>query len=427
MSIELRPLGVKCNIKCVYCYQEPQRFAGNISKEYDLNAMHKAIVDAGSAFTIFGGEPLIIPLPDLEEILRWGFELYGKSSIQTNGTLIKRHHIDLFKKYNVSVGMSVDGPDELNDARRAGNTAQTRRLTQNTLDAIDLLLEAGITPGLIVTLHRLNAVGEGREKLKVWIKSLEAKGIRSLRLHVLEIDNYDTQSNLELTPEENIEAFFDLLDFETSDLKKLKFDLLKDAKATMQGKDVSVSCIWKSCDPYTTDAVQGIEGFGQRSNCGRTNKDGIDFVKAEQRGFERQLALYHTPQEYDGCAGCKFFLVCKGQCPGTSKNGDWRNRTRDCEFWKAILSRIEATILQEGGTPVSLHPRLSELEQHALSNWISGVRFNINDLLGKINGTAASVKLSKGRNHGDHSDHQDSEDPNFHHTDTDHGDGHSAL
>lgn len=422
MSIELRPLGVKCNIKCVYCYQNPQRFAGNVSREYDMDAMRKAIVEEGSAFTLFGGEPLIIPLTDLEEIFRWGMELYGKSSIQTNGTLIKPHHIKLFKKYNVSVGMSVDGPDELNDARRAGNELQTRRLTQNTLAAIDMLLEENITPGLIVTLHRLNGVGQGREKLKAWIQTLEAKGIRSLRLHVLEVDDYDTQSNLALTPEENIEAFFDLLDFERKSLKKLKFDLLKDAKSTMMGRDQSVSCIWKTCDPYTTDAVRGIEGFGQRSNCGRTNKDGIDFVKAGTRGFERQLALYHTPQEYNGCSGCRFFLVCKGQCPGTAKNGDWRNRTRDCEFWKAILSRIESIIIEDGGSPVSLHPRLKELEEYALSHWMAGARFNIADLLKKLDGSGDVNEPFIPTTHGDHSDHQDSDAVGFYHTDTDHGD-----
>ncbi len=28
MSVELRPLGVQCNIQCQYCYQNPQRDAG---------------------------------------------------------------------------------------------------------------------------------------------------------------------------------------------------------------------------------------------------------------------------------------------------------------------------------------------------------------------------------------------------------------
>lgn len=32
MSVELRPLGVQCNIKCTYCYQNPLRDAGNLPR-----------------------------------------------------------------------------------------------------------------------------------------------------------------------------------------------------------------------------------------------------------------------------------------------------------------------------------------------------------------------------------------------------------
>ncbi len=81
------------------------------------------------------------------------------------------------------------------------------------------------------------------------------------------------------------------------------------------GEDHGTSCIWNACDPYTTQAVRGVAGQGQRNNCGRTNKDGIDFGKADTPGYERYLALYQTPQEAGGCSGCSFFLMCKGQCP----------------------------------------------------------------------------------------------------------------
>ena len=105
------------------------------------------------------------------------------------------------------------------------------------------------------------------------------------------------------------------------------------------------------CDPFTTRAVQGVEGHGQRSNCGRTNKDGIDFVKADREGFERYLALYHAPQEAGGCQDCRFFLMCKGQCPGGAINGDWRNRSSKCDLWMALFERFEAELIAEGRTP----------------------------------------------------------------------------
>ena len=44
MSVELRPLGVTCNIACQYCYQHPQRDVEDVSKRYDMALMKDAIL-----------------------------------------------------------------------------------------------------------------------------------------------------------------------------------------------------------------------------------------------------------------------------------------------------------------------------------------------------------------------------------------------
>ena len=82
MSVEVRPLGVNCNIGCLYCYQNPQRDAGNLTKKYDLEAIKKAVELENDDFILFGGEPLMVPLEDLEELWAWGFEKYGKNDDQ---------------------------------------------------------------------------------------------------------------------------------------------------------------------------------------------------------------------------------------------------------------------------------------------------------------------------------------------------------
>jgi sulfatase maturation enzyme AslB (radical SAM superfamily) len=63
MSVELRPLGVACNIQCQYCYQNPQRDAGNVPRSYDLDAMKAAVEREGGPITLFGGEALLVPEP----------------------------------------------------------------------------------------------------------------------------------------------------------------------------------------------------------------------------------------------------------------------------------------------------------------------------------------------------------------------------
>src|SRR5258708_24979941 len=114
MGVELRPLGVNCNIACQYCYQNPIRDAGNLIKTYDIGAMKDAIKRDGGPFTMFGGEPLLMPEEDLEEMWAWGLEQFGSNGIQTNGALINDNHVRMFQQYKVNVGISVDGPNDLN-------------------------------------------------------------------------------------------------------------------------------------------------------------------------------------------------------------------------------------------------------------------------------------------------------------------------
>jgi|ERR1700731_1388965 len=286
MTVELRPFGVLCNIQCTYCYQNPQRDAGNVSKSYDLELMKSAIKREGGPFTLFGGEPLLLPERDLEELWSWGFQQFGKNSVQTNGTMIRDYHIRMFKQHRVQVGISIDGPRELNDLRWAGSLDATRMSTAKTESAIKLLCREGIPPSLIVTLHRINALPTKFLAMDEWFRELDSIGIRFVRLHILESETPAIRQKYALSTAENTEAFLHFCQLESS-FNDLKFDVFADMERLLRGDGGKVSCIWGSCDPYTTAAVRGVEGHGQRSNCGRTNKDGISFVKEESAGFER--------------------------------------------------------------------------------------------------------------------------------------------
>ena len=406
MSVELRPLGVKCNIQCVYCYQNPQRDAGNVQHSYDLERMKSAVEAEGGGFTLFGGEGLMVPERDLEALWAWGLEKYGGNNIQTNATLITDSHIRLFKRYKVQVGISVDGPGELNDARWVGSLARTREATGRTHAAIERLCQEGIPPSLIVTLHRGNATADKLPVLHEWFRRLERMGVRHARIHILEMDSGEVRQRYGLTSEENLEAFLGFARLE-KELRTLRLDVFEDMRRLLRGQDNSTTCVWNACDPYTTRAVRGVEGNGQRSNCGRTNKEGIDFTKATTEGFERYLALYHTPQEHGGCQGCRFFLMCKGQCPGTAIDGDWRNRTEHCGVWMGLYERLEKEMVEGGQAPLSLDPIRQELEGAFLANWARGVNRTIEQTLKELRGEATG-SLAAPEDHGDwHGDHTD--------------------
>ena len=418
MSVELRPLGVKCNIQCQYCYQNPQRDAGNVLHKFDLERMKAAVLAEGGPFTLFGGEALLVPLEVLEELWSWGFETWGQNGVQTNGTLINDQHIALFKKYKVHVGLSVDGPAELNDSRWAGTVEKTRAATEKTHAAIERLCNEGLPFSLIITLHRGNATADKLPIMHDWLRYLESIGLHSARLHVLEVEDSLIEGKYALSNEENLAAFQSFHALQ-SELTSLKFDLFNDMIGLLMGEDNHGTCVWHACDPYTTRAVRGVEGDGQRSNCGRTNKDGIDFVKSDREGFERYLALYQTPQEFGGCKDCRFFLMCKGQCPGTSEGGDWRNRSEHCELWIDLFRMLEDDLLNQGKQPLSVRPDRRDIEAVMLTAWNQGQNINLAQAL-----RAMTQGAQPGRNeamataHGDHTDgHGDHTDGHGDHTD----------
>lgn len=372
MSVELRPLGVSCNIGCRYCYQNPLRDAGNLRQKYDLEKMKEAVRRAGRPFTLFGGEPLLLNLRDLEHLLAWGHEEYGYSQLQTNGSLVTAEHLELFRRYRVRLGISIDGPGELNDARWAHSAAKTRATTKRVEQLVeDLAADPVLRPGLIVTLHRGNATGDKLPRMNDWFRHLDRVGVRSVRLHLLEVDDESVRSGYALSPRENAEALLNFVELE-SELEGIEFDVVGEIEQLLLGDDSEVSCVWRACDPYTTEAVRGVEGNGQSSNCGRTNKDGVDFTKADEHGFERGVALYHTPQEHGGCQGCRFFLMCKGQCPGTAIDGDWRNRTEHCGVWMTLFTHVERRLLTRGETPLTLSTARKGLERRLVAEWRSG-------------------------------------------------------
>ncbi len=371
MALEVRPFGVRCNIGCQYCYQNPERDAGNELAAYDLDKIIEAIAAEDDKFCLFGGEPLLMPERDLERLWAYGHETYGYNAVQTNGTLVTDRHLELIEKYDVKVGISVDGPGELNDVRWAGTLEKTRELTARTQAAIEKLCRAGLAPSLIITLHRGNASAQRLPVLLDWIRELHQMGVRYVRAHLLEVDNELVRAKYALSDEENVAVMMSLYELEKQ-IPDLYLDAFADMRKLLRGDDTGVTCTWNACDPMTTRAVRGVEGSGQRSNCGRTNKDGVDFVKAEIEGFERYLALYHTPQEYGGCKGCRFFLMCKGQCPGTAIDGDWRNRTEHCAIWMELLSRLESEMIAEGTEPLSQSPHREQIEQNFLSEWARG-------------------------------------------------------
>jgi uncharacterized protein len=346
--------------------------------------------ELGGPITVFGGEPLLLPLAHLRFLFAAGRDRLGGVSIQTNGTLVTDKHIALFREYGVRVGVSVDGPGDLNELRWAYSARATDSQTRASISSIHRLCQAGIVPSVIITLHKANASGPRLPRLLDWIRDLDRAGVRFVRLHMLESESSQIRDQYSLASLELLAAFQRLLDLERQ-LRSVRFDVFSDIRLSLDPSAGGAgTCVWNACDPYTTAAVQGIEGDGTLSNCGRTNKEGIEFLKAAAPSYERYLALYQTPYADGGCSGCRFFVVCKGQCAGTAIDGDWRNRTEHCDTWFGIMEIIEQELLAEGKRPLSQSEHRSSVERRLFAEWAAGRNPRPNSLFRELADHAAS-------------------------------------
>ncbi len=126
----------RCNLNCSYCYyfngldqsfkERPAYLSHYILKDI-IYFLSQGITELGIknlGISIHGGEPLLIPkerfISICEEIE------HGLSpkldnlcfSIQTNGVLIDKEWIKIFERFNISVGISLDGPQKYHDKYR---------------------------------------------------------------------------------------------------------------------------------------------------------------------------------------------------------------------------------------------------------------------------------------------------------------------
>jgi uncharacterized protein len=130
------------------------------------------------------GEPLVVPASFYEaafqaiEALRPA-SLQLRHSIQTNGMLITREWCDLFKKWEVGVGVSIDGPKRLHDAHRVTRTGQGT--FDKTIAGIRMLRQEKV-PFHVISVLSNGGMNAPRELLDFYL----AEGIEDVCFNVEE-------------------------------------------------------------------------------------------------------------------------------------------------------------------------------------------------------------------------------------------------
>lgn len=125
----------RCNLDCDYCYmyhladqswqKQPKRMSRAVIVQAAMRIREhvQAHEIPEIAIVMHGGEPLLAGEEFLREFLSTMSSAISpicsiSFGVQTNGTLLTPRIIELFSSYDVSVGVSLDGPPQVNDKHR---------------------------------------------------------------------------------------------------------------------------------------------------------------------------------------------------------------------------------------------------------------------------------------------------------------------
>ena len=163
-SVQLLILALtgQCNLNCSYCYasnQIQQSMPWSIAEQ----ALQYITEYSGTPTIQFtGGEPLLA-WDLLVKCVEWleYHKFKAKLQIQTNATLLDEQKIDFIKKYQIGIGVSLDGFADSNAINRPYKDFSDS--TTDTIKGIQLLSSAGIEIGITtvvntITVERLDKV-----------------------------------------------------------------------------------------------------------------------------------------------------------------------------------------------------------------------------------------------------------------------------
>ncbi|MCL1888518.1 MAG: anaerobic sulfatase maturase [Kiritimatiellaeota bacterium] len=143
-SLLIKPASGDCNLRCAYCFYLGKGALFGKGAHRMSTATLEAVTRAFFAcpmdtytFAWQGGEPALMGLAFYREAVRLQKKLLPAgarcaNAFQTNGTLLDDEWARFFKDENFLVGVSIDGPQRLHDARRrdiagAGSHARVMR------------------------------------------------------------------------------------------------------------------------------------------------------------------------------------------------------------------------------------------------------------------------------------------------------------
>lgn len=339
-----------CPANCSYCWNsETVSHVMTNDTMDEIVEWLKDFKEEPVTFTFHGGEPLLAGYDFYEHALNnlsaQLSHLYPAYAIQTNLWLMDDKLAKLFKKYDIPVGSSLDGPKELNDTQRGIG------YFDKTLEGYETATKHGLNVSFISTFTNYSI--KHKEEIFEFFK----ENSLNLKIHpALPSIKDDNGDEFALDPKDYGELMLYLLDqyldfADTIELKNL--DHL--CKAVFMKK--GFVCTYVDC----MDSTFAIGPDGKIYPCYRFVdmpeyeighvKDKPTYEELMDTTAEKLLQEYKEFVDED-CKECKHIDYCRGGCPYNAlavSDNEVKNVDPHCEAYRMIFDKIDELMNQKLG------------------------------------------------------------------------------
>lgn len=181
-----------CNINCSYCYL-PDRSSRAVVEYTTLWNLFSQLFASGWTrdrldVVWHAGEPMVLPIDFYQQALRMidrmrPHNLRVSQHLQTNGTLINDEWCEFFLREQIRVGVSIDGPQRINDRHRV--TRSGRGTFDRTIAGIRMLRKHKV-PFHAISVVSLSSMSSPRELFDFYV----AEGIERVAFNVEDSVNH---------------------------------------------------------------------------------------------------------------------------------------------------------------------------------------------------------------------------------------------
>ncbi len=316
----------RCNLNCSYCYRGAQKSGCSMSRNVAKKAISIA-ARSGKPFhlQLSGGEPTMEP--ELIEWVAWYIRSNGFAAsigIQTNGTRLDDTFADVFLKYDIQVGISLDGVPGINDVHRGKTSEVLKGMDILSNKEIEFRVTTVITDRNIFDLSRLILMlGAYPLMLGIGFDLLVKKGnaLISPELNLPDPDDL----------EKGLQGFVEALEWIN---RRRRFPISVREIELLRRKKGRTSF----CHAAAGESM-AVTPSGEIYPCSQTSDDPDFFCgTVDHPEFHRLDMLGKYRLERDECSVCNLAGVCPGECPGRLYYNGLESSGLACSIYRTLWS-----------------------------------------------------------------------------------------